>query len=209
MVQRLLQTRLVLVSVCLIWSLAIGAGLYVLLRFQMTPGQGSSAPAIWPAQSSLIRHPLRPTLLMLVHPRCSCSRASLQELARLITRFQGQFSTVVLFYTPEGTTDAWEKTDLWRTATALPGVQAIRDINGREAMQFGGYTSGYTVLYDANGHLLFHGGITPSRGHIGDNEGSNAIATLLTQQRADSHHTLAFGCDLFAPDLPQEKKNAD
>jgi hypothetical protein len=175
----------------------------------MTPGKGGSAPAVWPAQSQLTRHPQRPTLVMLVHPRCSCSRASLQELVRLITRFQGQFSTFVLFYTPAGTTDTWEKTALWHTATALPDVQAIRDTDGREAMQFGAYTSGYTVLYAATGDLLFHGGITPSRGHIGDNEGSHAIAALLTQQHANAEHTLAFGCDLFAPNLPQEMKNAD
>jgi hypothetical protein len=146
---------------------------------------------------------------MLVHPRCSCSRASLQELTRLLTRFQGQFSTFVLFYTPAGTTDTWEKTALWHTAAALPGVHTIRDVNGQEARQFEAYTSGYTVLYDANGHLLFQGGITPSRGHIGDNAGSRAIATLLTQQRPDSDHTFAFGCDVFTPDRLQEENNAD
>ena len=209
MVKKLLQTRLVLVGVCLLWSLVIGAGLYVMLRFEMTPGKGGSAPAIWPSQSHLTRHPLLPTLVMLVHPRCTCSRASLQELARLITRFPGQFSALVLFYTPAGAQDTWEKTDLWHTAAALPGVQAIRDINGEEAMRFDASTSGYTALYDASGHLLFHGGITPARGHTGDNEGSRTIAALLTQQRADADHTFAFGCDLFAPDLTQEKNNAD
>jgi len=207
--RRLSQTRIVLILGCLLWSIGVGAGLSVLWHFEMTPGKGGEAPAMWPTQSQLTRHPQLPTLVMLVHPRCSCSRASLQELARLLTRLPGRLSAAVLFYIPEAGGVAWEKTDLWHTAAALPGVQAVWDINGTEARLFQASTSGYTVLYDASGRLLFQGGITPLRGHSGDNAGSNAIATLLVQQRPDRDHTFAFGCDLFAPDLHLEQRYDD
>jgi hypothetical protein len=136
---------------------------------------------------------------MLMHPRCSCSRASLQELSRLLARFQEHVSAAILFYSPDGVEHDWEKTDLWSTASSLPGVQVVRDINGAEAKLFQVYTSGYTVLYNTAGHLLFHGGITPSRGHSGDNAGSQAIATLLTHDLTDRQHTPVFGCDVFDP----------
>ena len=74
--------------------------------------------------------------------------------------FQNNVSAAILFYSPDSVEHNWEKTDLWSTAISLPGVRVIRDINGAEAKLFRVYTSGYTVLYDAAGHLLFHGGIT-------------------------------------------------
>jgi len=186
-----------LMTLGLLWGLGVGIGLYVLLDYEMTPGQGGEAPEVWPAQSRLPRHPVVPTLVMLMHPRCSCSRASLQELSRLLAHFPEQVSAAVLFYTPDGVEHDWEKTDVWSTANSLPGVRAVRDLHGAEAKLFRVYTSGYTVLYDAAGHLLFHGGITPSRGHSGDNAGSQAIATLLTHHLADRQHTPVFGCDVF------------
>ena len=137
-----------------------------------------------------------PTLAVLMHPRCSCSHASLQELSRLLMHFQGNVSAAILFYSPDSVEHNWEKTDLWSTAISLPGVRVIRDINGAEAKLFRVYTSGYTVLYDAAGHLLFHGGIT-HRGHSGDNAGSQAIAALLTHHLADHQRTPVFGCDVF------------
>lgn len=196
----LVQARSALAILGLLWSVGVGAGLYVMWHYDTTPGQGGEAPALWPAESRLARHTVLPTLVMLVHPRCSCSRASLEELARLLTRFQDRVSATVLFYTPAEGAPQWEQTDLWHTIAALPGAQAVRDLNGAEARLFQAHTSGYTVLYDSTGHLLFHGGITPSRGHVGDNAGSHAIATVLAQQQPERQDTFVFGCDLFTPE---------
>lgn len=197
--ERLWHARSVLVLLGLLWSVGVGAGLYVMWNYDMTPGKSGTPPPLWPAGSHLARHAGLPTLVMLVHPRCSCSRASLQELADLLRRFHGRVSATVLLYTPAA--QAWEKTELWDTVAALPGVQAVRDLDGREARLFQAYTSGDTVLYDAGGHLLFHGGMTPSRGHVGDNAGSHAIAAVLAHQPPERQHAAVFGCDLFAPEL--------
>ena len=186
-----------LITLGILWSVGVGIGLYILLDYEMTPGPGGEAPEVWPAQSRIPHHPVVPTLVMLMHPRCSCSHASLQELSRLLAHFHEHVSAAILFYSLESVEHDWEKTALWSTATSLPGVRVIRDINGAEAKLFRVYTSGYTVLYDAAGHLLFHGGITPSRGHSGDNAGSQAIAALLTHHLAAHQHTPVFGCDVF------------
>ena len=57
----------------------------------------------------------------------------------------------------------------WRSAAAIPGVTVHVDHDGGEARRFGAETSGFVVLYDAHGELLFAGGITTGRGQAGDN----------------------------------------
>src|SRR5262245_18523791 len=133
---------IILIALGIFWCVGVGIGLYTLLDYEMTPGQGGEAPVIWPAQSRIPRHPVVPTLVMLMHPHCSCSRASLQELSRLLVHFQTHVSAAILFYSPDSVEHNWEKTDLWSTATSLPGVRVIRDINGAEAKLFRVYTSG-------------------------------------------------------------------
>jgi hypothetical protein len=107
----------------------------------------------------------------------------------------------VLFLKPEGFTDNWAQSDLWRTAAALPGVTVARDVDGREARRFGAATSGQTLLYDSNGALLFSGGITGARAHAGDNAGRSALVALLNHGRPDRTGTSVFGCPLFASGL--------
>lgn len=57
-----------------------------------------------------------------------------------------------------------------------------------------------SMLYGADGRLLFSGGITGSRGHSGDNEGRRAIVSLLTGEGAYKSDTPVFGCSLFDED---------
>src|SRR5207247_5281938 len=103
----------------------------------------------------------------------------------------------LLFYQPTGFEEDWAKTDLWRRAGAIPGVSRIIDLNGREAQRFGGVTSGQTSLYDEQGRLLFHGGITRSRGDAGDNPGRSAIVSWVNKRAAEISMTPVFGCLMF------------
>jgi hypothetical protein len=64
----------------------VGAGLAAPGVYEGRPGQEATAPARWPAGSTLVRASGRSTLLMLVHSRCPCSRASLEELDRVMAR---------------------------------------------------------------------------------------------------------------------------
>jgi hypothetical protein len=136
---------------------------------------------------------------MLAHPRCACTRASVEELSRLMARLRGRLEARVLFFQPASAPDGWSKTDLWRAAAAIPGVEIRRDAGGVEARRFGAETSGQVLLYDAVGRLLFSGGITALRGHAGDNAGSRAIAALLTRTEPGPAASPVLGCALLGP----------
>jgi hypothetical protein len=110
---------------------------------------------------------------------------------------QGRVTAYVLFLKPAGTSDNWEKTDLWQSAARIPGVNVVVDDGGVEARRFHAVTSGQTALYDDEGRLLFSGGITASRGHSGDNAGRSAIVSLLHAGEAERTETFVFGCPLY------------
>ncbi len=152
-------------------------------------------PEHFPASSLVQREPGKFALVLAIHPRCPCSRATLGELAKIMARGQGRVQAQVLCYKPEGAVDAWAQTDLWRSAAAIPDVRVLADEGGREAARFGAETSGQTLLFDGAGRLLFHGGITASRGHAGDNAGSDAVLAQLIGTTA-RQTTQVFGCPI-------------
>lgn len=192
--------RLILASLTFLWALAAGAGMCILWGYENTPGVSARPPRLWPADSQVRREPGRPTLVILAHPRCPCTRASIGELASLMAHTGGRLTASVLFVKPEGFSGDWEKTDLWRAAADTPGVTAVLDERGAEARRFGAATSGQTLLYDADGRLLFYGGITGSRGHSGDNAGRSAVVSLVNEGAAEREETFVFGCPLFDED---------
>jgi hypothetical protein len=191
----------------ILWVGAVATGLSLLARYDNKPGEAARAPSGWPAASRIARDPIRPTLVMLAHPRCTCTRASLAELTEVMTRAAVRPRAYVVFIKPGGVAADWEMTDLWNTASAIPDVTVLRDDEGIEAARFGAATSGQTFLYAPDGHLLFSGGTTGARGHAGDNMGRATILAILNHQSiatiARSGHsgepvTPVFGCPLFA-----------
>jgi hypothetical protein len=184
----------------------LAAGLLVVWDHELTPGPAGHPPSQWPAESRLRLKPDRATLVLFAHPHCPCTRASLEELARILSHGRERVGVYVLFLRPPGFTDEWARTDLWHSASLLPGVEALTDEDGAEARRFGARTSGEVALYDAAGRLRFHGGITPSRGHSGDNIGRDTIVALLRQDAADRSESPIFGCHLFSPAPPAHRE---
>lgn len=180
-----------------IWLALAAAGLWGLWRYDNSPGEAAHAHEHWPTAATLARAEDRPTLVMLAHPHCTCTRASLQELAEAIARARTHPRTYVLFMAPRRFAEGWEQTDLWRQAEALPGVTVVPDEDGREAQHFGAATSGQTLLYDERGVLVFSGGITGARAHTGDNPGRQSLVALLNREPAPRSGTSVFGCPLF------------
>jgi len=174
-------------------------GLAFLWRYENTPAPPMAAPATWPAGSRISRAAGLATLVMFAHPRCPCTRASIGELAELLAQCQGRLRAIVLFYKPRGAPAAWARTDLWRSAAAIPGVEAGADDGGTEAARFGALSSGSVLLYDAAGKLAFRGGITGERGHMGDNEGREAIADILHGLTPRLTAMPVLGCSLANP----------
>lgn len=181
------------------WLVTVALGLGKVWAYVNTPGQAADAPASWPADSRLVRDPGRPTLVMLVHPHCSCSRATMGELERLMAHVHGRVTAHVLFYRPAGAAEDWTDTDLWKTAAAIPGVRVSLDGDGVEAARFGGFVSGQTFLFDTAQRLAFSGGITFARGHAGDNAGRSAVQALILGEGVSLAHTPVFGCALGRP----------
>jgi hypothetical protein len=191
------RKRLMILAALTLWLLLVVTGLSILWSYENAPGVGAKPPKSWPSKSHIQRATDRATLVMLVHPHCPCTRASIGELALLMAHSQGQLTAYVLFLKPPGFSDEWEKTDLWQSAASIPGVNVLIDDGGAEALRFDAVTSGQTMLYDADGRLLFSGGITGSRGHAGDNAGRSSIISLLNTGTAERAETFVFGCQLF------------
>jgi hypothetical protein len=137
---------------------------------------------------------------MFAHPQCPCTSASLGELAIVMAHSQDRLNADVFFYLPPGQPSSWVRTDLWQKASAIPGVRVFEDRDSAVAQTFGAFTSGQTLLYDANGRLQFKGGITAYRGHSGDNAGRSSIMALLQNgpSRPDTLpvETPVLGCSL-------------
>lgn len=190
------RAKIALSVVFLTWSACILYGLMLLWRYESTPGPERSPSVSWPAATSLALHDTLPTLVMFAHPRCPCTRASIAELTTLMTHHQGKVDARVYFFQPANPSPEWSHTDLIESVRAIPGVSVAFDTENAEARQFGAKTSGYTLLFNPAGQVLFSGGITAARGHIGDNVGRTALDSLLEGGRPQVAHTLVFGCQL-------------
>lgn len=136
---------------------------------------------------------------MFIHPQCSCTRASLEELKNILYSTHGAVSAWVVVLTPQGMGDEWARSGTWETAREMRGVTVVMDVDGTEADRFGALTSGHTVLYSPAGQLEFSGGITLARGHVGQNAGERRVINLVSTGKADSNGHEVYGCGLHDP----------
>lgn len=185
-------------SLCL-WLTVTSAGLALMLRHDTTPSPVEPAPAVWPANQPLPLFSDRPTLVIFLHPKCPCSRATVAELEQLMAAPVGKVSATAVILRPASADAGWADTGIVRAAAAIPGVTTHVDVAGVEAAAFHATTSGETFVYDAQGRLRFHGGITGARGHIGDNPGLHAVQSLVLTGKSPVSETNTFGCPLQSP----------
>jgi hypothetical protein len=68
------------------------------------------------------------------------------------------------------------------------------DVGGTEHRRFGARVSGEVYLFQTDGQLVFHGGITAGRGHAGDNLGRSAVESFLREGVLPPETTPVFGC---------------
>ena len=187
---------------CLVsaWGLTVGAGYLLLGDYHARRGRQGSPPDHWLSGALVSLDRTRPTLLIFLHPRCPCSRASKSELARVAARCRGQFAAHLFSFRPEGPAPGWDKfepDDGYR----VPGIRSWTDKGGSEALRFGVETSGHILLYDPSGRLLFSGGITPSRGHEGDNRGLDDLVNSIRGDLQGPWNSPVYGCPVLAPAL--------
>ena len=181
----------------ILWIFAVGYGLHAMMVYKGRPGPVGQTPDSWPKNGVVALSAAQPQLIMFAHPKCPCTQASLGELEALAAQANGKFEATVSFYEPDSKAETWENTANVKSARSIPGVRVVFDKNGQLANRFGAQTSGQTVLYSPSGKLLFSGGITGSRGHLGDNLGFESILKLINTESASPVRTTAYGCELF------------
>ncbi len=177
------------------WLLTVGFGFRALALHEFTPGAAGRPP------TRLAATPDAFSVVVSLHPRCPCSRATLDELAYVMTRASKVARAKLLFVRPAGVEPGFERGELWDTASRVPGAVLESDPEGRESARLGLKTSGHVLAYAPSGRLVFTGGITGSRGHRGQNDGrDNLLAALLGRSRGLSEAPV-YGCRLAAVDL--------
>src|SRR4051812_44154376 len=83
-----------------LWAAGVSAGFFLLDRYAAAPGEGGQPPPSWPRGSRIPLATDRPTLVLFAHPKCPCTRATIGELAAVMTHARDRLSARVLFYKP-------------------------------------------------------------------------------------------------------------
>lgn len=181
------------------WLVVVLAGVWFMNADSFVPSVAGNASEVWPEGTTLARNETGHTLVVALHPECPCSRATLEELGKIMARSDGRLRTQVWCVQYAEIEDKAEQSALWSQAKRIPGIELRVDPEGREAKRFNMRVSGETRLYGPNGELLFQGGITAARGHAGDNPGEATILNLITDRRTpgDVKNTPVFGCSLW------------
>ncbi len=167
------------------WCALVVIGASTLYVYKGTAGDSELAPSEWPTASALLHEGI--TVVMFVHPECPCTRASIAELATVIRAKKPGTLTIVVGGDPDRVGGRLD---------ALHGARVVIDRDGVEAARFGAKTSGHVVAYDARGTLAFSGGITPARGHIGDNIGRQSLERVLAGRSPTDERRAVLGCSL-------------
>jgi hypothetical protein len=178
------------------WGVVAIAGYWFGIDYAATESSVQSPPDQWPAESDISRDPALPTLLIFIHPRCPCTRASVSELDRLLARHPGQMTVFGIVFRPAEMHPDWAQTSTVSHLKAIPGVKVLEDDHGVYRRLFRISTSGECLLYDTNGKLTFHGGLTVARGHEGSSQGQESLSALLLNQECDGHTAPVYGCPL-------------
>jgi len=191
-----LRLSVVIAVGVVVWLAVVGLGLHRIWAYSTEPGAEASAPGHWPADSTIDRSTVRPTLVMFLHPMCTCSRASLAELDAIMRAAGDRLETVVVVHRPDDVDDEWDRSGIWNAVRRLRGVAIRTDRDGAEALRFGAATSGQVLVYGPEGELRFAGGITGSRGHEGDNPGRQRVLAVVEKAASVSPAHSVYGCSL-------------
>ena len=197
------NARGVLLGVALLWAGGIIVGSYLMLQHEFNTGASYSAPSELPEALQGYRHADRPYLLVLsLHPECACTRATLEQIERLLAKNPDSIQIIALysdFSSPDESVVSVGQS-YRETLQSLPATTVLSDPDGTLASRLGAALSGSIAFYDEKNQLRFEGGITASRGHSGSSVGLSdleRIARALEPREICS--TPVFGCSLEDP----------
>jgi hypothetical protein len=184
------------------WTVAVTAGFVVLGDHATRPGDAASPPSEWPSDAPLEAPGARGVLLLVAHPQCPCTEATLVELAASLRGLDAPPRVEVVLRASHDGVAAPLRRDLAERMAALPHARTHHDPSGRDARRFGALTSGHVLLYAPDGTLRFSGGVTGARGHAGANGARFALTDALRSLHLPLSHpdtAPVYGCPLTTP----------
>jgi len=188
------------------WITVVAAGLALLWNYEWRPGARTSGAEAWPAHTSVTPRSGVFNLVVCLHPKCPCSSATVDELYKIVKRARTPVHVNVLLFESADAAQDWATSSPSEAVRTFPDTSVVPDPEGLQASLFGALTSGDVQLYSPVGRRLFHGGITISRGHAGDNAGANAISGFLNGERSANVETPVFGCVIRSPRTDEDAK---
>lgn len=191
--------NVILTALLIAWGSTIAWGMTWFQNYESTPGPATLTSGEWPADSGIRFIPGRINIVMLAHPRCPCTRASIDELKALLDRCPDQATAHILFWTPRDAGPDWTQTDLWTRARSMANVQAHVDEMGVEARRFGAATSGHVLIFKGDGTRIYSGGLTTARGQSADGQTAAVICGLIDNSLPAPAELPVFGCPLYDP----------
>lgn len=180
------------------WILLLAVGFGALSWYKLRPGPVGEPAVFWPQNISYDFDQSTYNLVLFAHPKCGCTYASLVELEKILSETKGKMKVKIFFFRPKKESHSWIEGESLSLATKLPQTEIIEDPDAEMAKRFGAMTSGQVMMYGKDGHLTYAGGITESRGHVGDNMGSRSIASVIETGTPKIQRAPVFGCQLFS-----------
>ncbi len=180
-----------------LWAVAVAVAVGALMTYGNRPGElGEPAPT-WSLEALGEPATDRPTLVMFVHPKCPCTRASLEQVAKVQAARPHAFDLQFVIFVPTDEVGDWRNSDLIAFALRLAPEGVQFDSGGVLTKDAGARVSGTVAFYSTDGRLQFWGGVTPARGHQGPAAGLEAIRDLIDGNDAASRRAAVFGCPFF------------
>ena len=177
-----------------LWLVALGAGMVIMMDSDARPG----SPGLVPPVREDASVSAGAECVVFIHPKCPCARDTLSLLARMDFRDPGIASIRIVFPGAAGAGEDWWSGKNWDLARLVRGARVERDAGGAVARGSGVRTSGHTLVYAADGSLLFSGGIAPLRGASSDDGAAPSVLDAVLRGSADAPRTRPVrGCPLF------------
>jgi len=175
-----------------VWFLTSLAGLATLAMYDYAPGLPAEQQV---QEKSLSKHAGDYRLVCFIHPMCPCSAATLSELTEILERCS-KINAEIYFFIPSNGSSHWRDSRVWRDAERLARCTVFADADGAQALKMGAHTSGQVFLFDSANRLVFQGGVTQGRGHVGFNAGTEAILEIAAGKEPITDASRVFGCAL-------------